>query len=283
MNRINAEPFSTPLTEHGEGPVWLGERGLAVLDMLAGDVLLVDSAGRLTDRIHVDVVAAAARPRKNGGLVVGIERGFALLDTKNVIESHIECWDDRDVRMNEGATDPWGRFWCGSMANNLTPGAGAMWRLDPDGTTQRLFDQVGCSNGLAWSVDGHSAFFVDSLSDRIDRLTFSPAGELTGRETHVDLGGIGFADGLTVDAEGGIWLALFDGGRLVHFDAAGTADAEIVLPVRQVTACAFGGDNLSNLYISTSRYAMERPEPLAGALFVARPTVGGLPVPAFAG
>jgi sugar lactone lactonase YvrE len=251
--------------------------------MLRGDILLLDAAGRLTKRLHVDAVAAAVRPRIDGGLVVGTERGFALLNADDLVERRIECWSDPSVRMNEGATDAWGRFWCGGMAYDLTPGAAALWRLDPDGATTKVIDDISCSNGLAWEPDGASAFYVDSLSHRIDRLRFSSEGALLAREPHVDLDGLGFPDGLCLDAEGGIWLALYGEGRLVHSTADGEPDAEIVLPVRQVTACAFGGPDLGTLYITTSRHAMESPEPLAGALFTARPLVGGRQAPAFAG
>lgn len=283
MQRLVAEPFTKPLTHHGEGPVWLDNRGLAVLDMLDGDVVLIGEDGDETERHHVDTVIASLRARTTGGFVVGTERGFALLDEDFSLEERIDCWTDATVRMNEGTVDPSGRFWCGSMAYDLTPEAGALWRLDADWAVTQVVEGIGCSNGLAWTPDGTAAFYVDSLTNRIDRLDFSDAGDLLGREPFVDVAGEGFPDGLTLDSAGGLWLALFGAGRLLHFDRYGNRDAEIVVPVNQVTSCAFGGRDFSRLYITTSRYSLAQPEPLAGAVFVVEPDAGGFGSPAFAG
>lgn len=283
LSRLGAEMFTAPLTDHGEGPVWLAGYGLAVLDMLAGDIVLVSAAGAETARHHIGPVAAALRQRSAGGFVAGTERGFALLRDDFSLEQEITCWDDPAVRMNDGAADPQGRFWCGSMAYDFTPQAGALWRLDPDRTVTRVVDGVTCSNGLAWTPDGAAALYIDSPTHRVDRLALQPDGSVARREPFADLTGQGLPDGLAIDAAGGVWVALFAAGRLVHLDPAGRVDAEVLLPVAQVTACCFGGDGAAQLFVTTSRYGLDDPEPEAGAVFVVEPAVGGFAAPVFGG
>lgn len=283
ISRLNAEMFAGPVTDHGEGPAWLSGHGLAVLDMLAGDIVLLSAAGTETARHHIGPVAAALRERSGGGFVAGTERGFALLRDDFSVAEEITCWDDPAVRMNDGAADPQGRFWCGSMAYDFTAGAGALWRLDPDRTVTRVLDEITCSNGLAWTADGATALYIDSPTDRVDRLTLRPDGSVARREPFADLAGQGLPDGLAIDAAGGVWVALFGAGRLTHLDPTGAPDAEVLLPAAQVTACCFGGDGLAQLFVTTSRYGLDDPEPQAGAVFVVEPAVGGFPAPAFAG
>lgn len=281
MTAYDVQQVSPVVTHHGEGPVWLGSAGLAVLDMLAGDCVLLDAAGGPARRVHVSDVLAAIRPRRGGGYVAGIERGFCLLDADFAIERTTEAWSDPSVRMNEGACDPAGRFWCGSMAYDLTPGAAAMWRLAADGGVGQVFGDVGGSNGLAWTRDGQRAYYVDSLTERIDVL--EGEGDELRRAPFADVAGEGFPDGLAVDADGGVWLALFGSGRLLHFDADGNRSRQVSLPVRQVTSCGFGGEDFRTLYITTSRFGLDDPEPQAGAVFAIEPAVGGFPVFGFAG
>ncbi|MFE7332572.1 SMP-30/gluconolactonase/LRE family protein [Streptomyces sp. NPDC057565] len=283
MNTIEATRLTPAITHHGEGPVWLGERGLGVLDMLAGDIVLLDENGATTDRITLGTVVAAVRPRRAGGYVAGLERGFALFDADFAKTAEIPCWSGNTVRMNDGACDPQGRFWCGSMAYDLAPGAGALWRLETDGTKQEVLGGIGCSNGLGWTQDGTRAYYVDSLTHGLDVLTATPDGAITDRTQVESLAQDGFPDGIAVDRAGGVWLALFGAGKLIHIDADGRRDAEITLPVAQVTACAFGGPGFDRLYITTSRYALNNPEPEAGAVFVAEPPVGGFAPFPFAG
>jgi sugar lactone lactonase YvrE len=280
------EQFSEPLAFHGEGPVWAEAwAGLRFVDMLAGDILSLDGDGAPLDRLHVGSVAGAFRPRQAGGMVVAVERGFALVDAEGDVDTLPELWDDPGVRMNEGATDPDGRFYCGSMAYDMTPGAGALYRLEPDGAVDVVVRAVTCSNGLAWTPDRRTAYYVDSLTHRIDRFDYDAEAGLTGRrpfattpEEH------GLPDGLTVDREGGVWVAFYGGSAVRRFDPGGALDAVLELPVTQVTACTFGGPDLDELYITTSRESVpDGEQPQAGSVFVARPGVAGLPVVPFAG
>jgi sugar lactone lactonase YvrE len=135
--------------------------------MLTGDVLSLAADGAINRR-HVDNVAAVLRPRRQGGAVIGVERGFALEDADGTLTHLDELWTDARVRMNEGGCDPDGRFYCGSMAYDQRPGAGALYRLDPDGSVRVVLENVTISNGLEWSPDGSRAYYNDTPTHRID-------------------------------------------------------------------------------------------------------------------
>ena len=279
---MRAEPVTGPVTDHGEGPVWWPAwGGLRWVDMLAGDVLAL--AGDEVRRTHVGDVAGAIRPRRSGGMVVALERGFALAGGSGEVRVLPEVWADPTVRMNDGACDPDGRFYCGSMAYDVAAGRGALYRLDPDGTISVVLTGATISNGLDWSPDGAIAYYIDSTTHRVDVFDYDRDRGLHGRRPFRSIpAAAGLPDGLTVDAAGGLWVAMHGGGAVLQFRPDGTPDGRVELPVRDVTACTFGGPSLDQLYITTSRHAGDR-SPLAGALFRADVGVPGRPALAFAG
>jgi sugar lactone lactonase YvrE len=279
---MRAEQVTDPLAFHGEGPVW-SERwgGLRWVDMLAGDVLSLAADGTVSRR-HVSSVAAALRPRKQGGAVIGVERGFVLEEEDGALTELDELWTDASVRMNEGACDPDGRFYCGSMAYDKRPGAGSVYRLDPDRTVHVVLTGVTISNGLDWSPDGSLAYYNDTATGRVDVFDYEREGGLTGRRPFVDTGAR--PDGLTVDAEGGVWVALADVGVVRRYTPDGILDEVVEVSARKVTACTFGGPRLDELFITTSRENIDPgTDPLAGALFRAQVGVRGAPIREFAG
>ena len=280
---MTVEQVTDAVAYHGEGPVWSELwGGLRWVDMLAGDILSLADDGSV-ERRHVASVVAAVRPRRGGGAVIGIERGFALEDQDGTLTELGELWTDGNLRMNEGACDPDGRFYCGSMAYDKQPGAGALHRLDTDGSVLVALTGVTISNGLAWSPDGSLAYYNDTDSFGTDVFDYDPDAGLTGRRRFVDTGELR-PDGLTVDAEGGVWIALSNGGAVRRYDSDGVLAEVIDLPVTKVTACTFGGPALDQLFITTSRENLEPDdEPRAGSLFRAVPGVTGLPVLEFAG
>jgi sugar lactone lactonase YvrE len=278
----DAEQVTDPIAEHGEGPVWHdGWPGLRWVDMLRGDVLERDELSGEVRRRHVGTVAAALRPKAGGGVVIALERGFALAeDDLTGLRPMREIWTDPGVRMNEGGCDPDGRFYCGSMAYDQADGAASMYRLDTGGTVHTVFTGVTISNGLAWSPDGHTAYYVDTPTQRIDAFDYAADAGLTARRPAVHIPAeAGAPDGLTVDADGNLWVALWGGAAVRGYTPDGTLLHEIRLPARQVTACTFGGPGLATLYITTSQLEADPAEqPLAGALFRAEIGATGLPV-----
>jgi sugar lactone lactonase YvrE len=278
------EQVTGPVAYHGEGPVWYsGWGGLRFVDMLAGDVMCLASDGSL-ERRHVGSVAAAVRPRRGGGAVIGVERGFALEDPDGTVTALPELWSDTGVRMNEGGCDPDGRFYCGSMAYDQAVGAASLYRLAPDGSVQVVLDRVTVSNGLEWSPDGSRAYYNDTATLAISMFDYDTATGLTNRRTFARLPDGGRPDGLTVDADGGVWTAVSNRGAVYRYSADGVLTEKLAVPARKVTACTFGGEHLDQLFITTSKEKIDtRDDPLAGSVFRAEVGVKGRPVRLFAG
>lgn len=279
---MRAEQITDPVAFHGEGPVWSPRwGGLRWVDMLAGDVLSLRRDGSI-ERRHVGNIAAAIRPRRGGGAVIGVERGFALEAPDGTLTYLPELWSGDAVRMNEGGCDPDGRFYCGSMAYDKQPGAASIYRLDPDRSVHVVVEGVTISNGLDWSPDGTLAYYSDTATGSIAVFDYDAESGLTGRRTFVDTAAR--PDGLTVDADGGVWVALANLGVVRRYLPDGVLDDVVELPVRKVTACTFGGAELTELFITTSREGLDPGEdPPAGSLFRANVGVTGQPVREFAG
>lgn len=275
------EQLGAPVAGHGEGPCWDPAAGLVRwVDLERGDLLATPPGGGPVTRHHVGAVAAALRPRAAGGLVVAVERGFALLDAPDASPRSLpELWTDPTVRMNDGGCDTAGRFYCGSMGYDSRPGAGALHRLDPDGSTHTVLTGVTISNGLAFTADGTTAYYVDTGTGRIDAFDAHDDGTLSRRRPVATVpAGDGAPDGLTLDAQGHLWVALWGGGAIRRYSPEGTLEEHVPVPVRHVTACTFGGVDLATLYVTTSTVdAADDERRYAGALFTHRPAVGGLP------
>lgn len=273
---MRAEQVTDAVAEHGEGPVWDARTGeLVSVDMHRGDLLLVDRSGEVRRR-HVADLVAALRPRESGGWVLGVRRGFAFLDDSGDDSGTTplgELWDDPDVRMNDGGCDPAGAFWCGSMGPD---GRAALHRLDVDGTTTVALTGLAVSNGLAWTPDGSRAHYVDSATGRVDVLR-TEGGRVVERTPFVEVDGT--PDGLTVDAEGGVWVALFGGGAVHRYAPDGSLDAVVEVPASHPTSRAFGGPDLDELWITTSQQETGA-DGRSGALHRCLPGVRGVaPLP----
>lgn len=266
---------------HGECPVWWPDgTGLRVVDMLAGDLVVVDGS-REPARLHVGGTVAAPRPRRDGGAVLGVDDGFVLLRADGTRETVIrDVSDVPGMRMNDGSCDPGGRYWCGTMGP--VAGTAALHRLDPDGTVTTVLSGVTTSNGLGWLADGRTAYYVDSGTGRVDVLRTTPDGDVADRRPFATAPR-GTPDGLVVDAADGVWVALWDGGGVVRFTPDGELDRVVELPTPRVTACTLGGDDLRTLFVTTSQLDLDRDDGCAGAVFSVRVDVPGVPVAIFAG
>jgi sugar lactone lactonase YvrE len=270
-----------------EGPVWDARSSrLAWVDILAHRVHLTDVRTGTGDVIPVPLHVGAVVPRAAGGFVAALQDGFWVVGDGPPHRIAPISEARPGLRFNDGKCDPSGRFWAGTMAYDQTAGAACLYRLDPDGHVSLMLEDVTISNGLAWSHDGRTMYYIDTPTQRIDAFTFLPStGEITDRQPAIHVPPEqGAPDGMTIDAEGGLWVALWGGGA-VHRYLDGRLDRVITLPVSQPTSCAFGGDGLDELYVtsawdglsSTERHA----QPLAGAVFRALPGVRGLPPAVF--
>ncbi|MGT2425579.1 SMP-30/gluconolactonase/LRE family protein [Amnibacterium kyonggiense] len=275
-------------TFHGEGVFWDEPRGrLLLVDMLAGAVVEL-GPGFAPVRHEFGGVAAVIRRRTAGGYVLAAERGFRFLDDDLVpTGEEVPVFEDPTIRMNEGGCDPQGRLLVGTMAYDTATGRGTVYRLDADRSVAPVLRDVTISNGLQWTADGGTAYYVDTPTDRVWRFRYDGSdGTLHDREPFIDLTDeAGHPDGMTIDEDGGLWVAMYGGWAVRRFDADGTPSEVVELPTRDVTCPAFGGSDRSTLYISTSRdgWGEEDAEPEAGSVFALETGVRGARQHAYAG
>lgn len=274
--------------ELGEHPFWDDRaRALVWVDVLAGRVHRFTPG--ISDEVVIDlgVPVGAAAPAEGGGFVLAAADGF-----RRVHADGRPAWGPlrpdgmpEDARFNDGACDPQGRFFAGTVTTGLRPEAGALYRLDPDGTIRTVLESVTESNGISWSPAGSTLYYVDSgeLAPRIRAFPFDgDAGKLgASRDLVVFDPGNVVPDGLAVDAEGCIWVAMWGGSEVRRYDSDGRLLERHPLPVGRVTCPGFGGDDLEDLYVTTGWEGMSaaerQAEPLAGHLFRMRLGVRGLP------
>ncbi|MFF4396659.1 SMP-30/gluconolactonase/LRE family protein [Streptomyces sp. NPDC001480] len=269
--------------ELGEGPTWDAATGRLIwIDILQSRLHTYDpSSGRRTVRTTPQHVGAV-KPRAGGGLVLNLRDGVGLLDPDGAFRwLHHEPVPGR--RANDAAVAPDGSLWAGTMRYDEATGGGTLARVAADGAVTTVLPDVTVSNGTGWSPDGALMYYIDTPTRRIDVFDFD--GErVSGRRPLAQIEeGAGFPDGLTVDADGCVWVALWDGGAVRRYTPDGELDRVITVPAPRTTACAFGGAELSDLYITTARTGLAAPDPLSGSVLVVPGAGKGLAQPAFAG
>jgi sugar lactone lactonase YvrE len=276
----------------GEGPVWdARHQRLVWVDIMRGRVHLFEPAANRCRFLAVKQPVGAAALRAAGGYVLAVRDGFGRIDAETGrFEMIAEVEADRpDMRMNDGKCDASGRFWAGTMALDKRPGAASLYRLDPGGRVETMLRDVTISNGLDWSPDGRRMYYIDTPTRRIDVFDYErETGGIRNRRPLVEIPrDEGHPDGMTLDAEGFLWVALWGGGALRRYSPEGALDRVVPLPVTHPTSCAFGGPDLADLYITSARVALSEDErarqPHAGGVFRCRPGVVGRPANAFAG
>jgi sugar lactone lactonase YvrE len=275
----------------GEGPVWDGRtQELVWVDILAGAVHRLDpSTGR--DRVlTVGQPVGTVAVRLSGGYVAALRDGIAVLgdDGGLAFISDVEA-ELPTHRFNDGKCDRTGRLWAGTMRFDQAPGSATLYRVDPDHTVTPVVTGLGLSNGLGWSLDGSLMYFIDSLAGGVDVFDFDDGAGITGgpRRLVTFVPEEGLPDGMTVDADGFLWVALYGGGQVRRYSPEGELDLVVRLPVGRPTSCAFGGAELDELYITTARQGQSSrdlaAEPGSGGIFRFRPAVRGRPDNVFGG
>jgi sugar lactone lactonase YvrE len=278
--------------ELGEGPLW-DARGacLYFVDILRGRVHRFEPATSALRSYDVGRMVGAVALTDGDDVMLAVQGGFARLDLQSgsirvVAEIDAAC---SDLRFNDGKCDPAGRLWAGTMALDERPGAGALYRLDPDGAIHCMIRDVTISNGLDWRDDRAAMYFIDSPTRSIDVFDFDlTGGNIRNRRPFVSIPrDDGVPDGMTLDAEGFVWVALWGGGAVHRYAPDGRRDMVVRVPTRYPTSCTFGGSDLGDLYITTAHLKLtptERAEqPHAGGLFVVRPGPIGRPPNRFGG
>ncbi len=262
-----AEVVAAGITHHGEGAVWWPAGHLRLVDGYAGDLVDLFDDGT-TRRTHVGGFAGCFRPRAGGGAVIGADRGIALLDADGTLHPATTILPE-DVRVNDGACDPDGNFWLGSMAWDGRDGAGALHRLDDAGAVTLQVQDATIANGLAWAPDGTTVFWNDTPTQTVWQFDFAWDAGLVNRRPFVRIDEAdGSPDGLTVDRTGAVWVALWGGSAVRRYDVTGRLDTVVEVDARQVSSCTIGGDQLDRLYVTTSREDLDdADDPRAGSVF----------------
>lgn len=294
MTTIRAECVQRAEAIVGESPVWcLREQALYWVDITGQEIHRFYSATGSNETFDLPDPVTALAQRTQGGLVLSLKKRFACFDLSSQKLTLLADPEPNqpDNRFNDAKCDRQGRFWAGTMGNiHWDAPSGGLYRLDPDGTITCHQTEVICANGMGWSLDNRTMYFTESFRYAIYAYDFdAAAGTISNRREFatVDRSSGGFPDGLTVDAEDHVWSVHNAIGRVVRYTPAGQIERAIELPVPRPCGCAFGGENLDTLYITTARETLTAAQiaqyPLSGSLFAANPGVRGVPAACFAG
>lgn len=287
---VSVEPVLQIPTILGEGPFWSAEEQVLYwLDIFK------PTLNRFSPRSGSNDVTVLAEPiyaaglRRGGGFVASMESGFAYLGPDGDIDVISNPNRNAGVNFNDGKVDGHGRFWSGTMARDWQSPIGTLFRLDPDGSVHGMQDGIVLSNGLGWSPDATVMYHTDFKTGTIYAYDFDgERGAIGNRRPFIVLPeSDGFPDGMTVDAEGHLWVAHWDGWCVTRHDAQGREISRIAFPVPRPTCPAFGGPDLTTLYVTSATMHLSEAQlaeaPLSGALFAVETDARGLPEPRFAG
>jgi sugar lactone lactonase YvrE len=274
----------------GEGPVWDHKRRLLYwLDILNGEIHQYSPHQKTHRTIGVNQMIGSIAVCTNGNFIAALQNGFGFVDpvTGKVTmitdpESHLP-----GNRFNEGKCDPAGRFWAGTMALSEEAGAGNVYFVHTDLEVTKKIGTVTVSNGMAWSGDHQKFYYIDSPTSEIVAYDYEEStGHISNKKVIIRIATEdGFPDGMTIDNEGMLWIAHWNGWQVTRWDpATGKELLSIQLPAAKITSCTFGGDDLEDLYITSAKVGLTEEElleqPLAGSLFVVR-NCGYKGLPAF--
>ena len=277
----------------GEGPIWdANTNQLYWVDIMSGMLYCYNPISGKNVGYNVGQHVGTVVTRTSGGLLLATQNGFAAYD---LIDQRLTAITDPESdlpnnRFNDGKCDPAGRFWAGTMAYSNQTTQGSLYRLDTDLSVHKMLGNIAISNGIVWSHDQKIMYYIDSLANTVRAFDYEIiTGDITNERVVVQVHeNMGVPDGMAIDANGMLWIAHFGGSCVRCWDSStGRILDQIELPTTQITACAFGGEDLSTLYITSAALGLtpstEEATRLAGSLFSAKPGVKGTPTFAFNG
>jgi D-xylonolactonase len=274
----------------GEGPVWsMKEQALYWVDILNHRLHRYGPQQQKSTWQFNEEISAVAERADHPGLIVTLRHGFAYFDPATeklerlvTPEAHLP-----DNRFNDGKCDRAGRFWAGTMDFACQKPTGTLYRLSPDMSFTAIDSGYAVTNGPAWSVDQKIMYHNDSVNGCVYAFDFDvESGDASNKRVFLQFSAEeGSPDGMTTDSEGGLWIAHWGASKLTRRDAIGQILQTVELPCSQITSCAFGGPDLSTLYITSAATGLSQAqlqrEPQAGGLFAIDMTVPGLPAGVF--
>lgn len=285
-SKINIIPVPNSIL--GEGPLWSpSQSGLYWVDILGKKINFYNSTNGYKFW-QFEKMPSAMAECQDGRMIVAMQDVLIKFDPVSGESVH---WSDLDTdlprnRSNDGMSDPLGNFWIGTMQHEPQQKTGRLWRVDPQGQKTKILDGIGISNTLAWDIERHRFYFADSMLGVICSYDWHTNGQLTNGQVFASNQGADWTpDGSTIDSDGYLWNAQWDGGRIVRYAPDGAIDQILELPVKRPTSCTFGGPNLSTLYITTaaSEVSAAAEDPLGGALLAVETCFKGLAAHQYAG
>ena len=293
MQQVKAQVVYPCRSIVGEACIWDPRDGVLYwVDILDSKVYRFDPRSGSNRGWDVGAHVGCAAPRESGGLVLALQTGFALLDLEtgqvsSVADPEAELAGNR---FNDGKCDPQGRFWAGTMAYAVTEGSGSLYCLGQDRQVTRKLAGVTLSNGLCWNTGNSRFYFIDSATSQVQEYDYdASSGEIENQRILAEIPrDMGVPDGMAIDEDGCLWVALWGGGKVIRIDPdTGSVVFEVLVPADQVTCAAFGGGSLDQLYITTANYQRSAEDvarqPLAGSLFRVQVPFRGVAVPAYRG
>lgn len=285
------------VTEHkcalGEGPVWDADtQTIMWIDIIEKKIHQYNINKQEHTSFDVGEMIGCIVMREKGGLIAALKNGFAFIDTEKKIIQHIaDPENNPGNRYNDGKCDAAGRFWAGTMALSEEEGKGNLYVMETDLSTQKKIENVSISNGIAWSADNRTMYYINTPTNYVFAFDYDiEQGNIINQRVAIDLTHEnGYADGMTIDEEGMLWIAFFSGWRVARYNPlTGEFLTQIELPVANVSCCTFGGPQLTDLYITTASKDIREEDlmkqPLAGSLFVVKDCgFRGLPAQKFKG
>lgn len=276
----------------GEGSLWdPQDQVLYWIDILSHELYIWDPSRRTNRTIPTAQAVGTVVKRAKGGVVLALHNGFALLDldTEKITPIADPERETPANRFNDGKCDPAGRFWAGTMAFNCDPDAGALYCLETDGSVTEKLRPVTISNGIVWTADASTMYYICTRANTVRAFDYDvDTGQIDNERVVVTNEGSGGFDGMSIDAEGMLWVAIYGGWAVRRYDpSTGALIRELPLPFECVTSCAFGGEQLDELYITSAVGGLDEArlaeQPMAGCLVKVDPGVQGVPAFSYAG
>ena len=289
---MEAEPIFNIHPIHGEGPVWCPTtKKFYCVDLLEGSYFKVDWRSGKAEEFNVGQELGVMALCDNGKIVAGVRDGFGFYDeTTNQLKliANSPEINITERRMNDGAVDPAGRFFAGTMEYDGANDTGKLYCLNHDHTWNILEENIYITNGMGWSPDKKMFYLIDTNRNVMYSYDYDlESGLITNRKNHITWSKNEYPDGMTIDSEGGFWVAMWEGYKISHFDASGKWIEDIPLPVKHVTSCCFAGEDLKSLIVTTSMLNLSEKQRaenrLAGRCFKIETNIKGQVEPHFKG
>ncbi len=273
-------------SELGEGAIWNASTGEFLWVNILGKILNVynPATGNNKEMLTGQMIGTVV-PTESGNVLVALQNGIYWLDMESGSKKFLTDPEEDlpDNRFNDGKCDPEGRFWVGTMSTKNQKDAGALYRFDKDSSIHRMVEKVSISNGIVWSLDKTKMYYIDTPTQQVMVFDYdNKTGEINSPRIAVEIDqAMGSPDGMTIDEEGNVWIALWGGAAVGCWDPeSGKLLRTIKVPAKNVTSCAFGDEDLGTLYITTARTSTSQEElekyPNAGGVFKVRPGVKGI-------